>query len=125
VILGIGIDLVEIARVADEVARYGDTFVESFLSSAEIADCRRRRFPAPSYAARFAAKEACAKALGVGVAGGLAWHDIQIRPDDRGAPQLQLGGEAERLAKERGVDRFHLSMTHERDYAIAVVVAEG
>jgi holo-[acyl-carrier protein] synthase len=124
-ILGVGIDLAEVERIRREVARHGEVFLEEFLTPEEIAFCRAKRRPFSSYAARFAAKEALGKALGTGVQGTMSWLDIEVRPDDRGAPTLLVAGSAADTAAARGVTRIHLSLTHEGAYAAAVVVLEG
>ncbi len=124
-ILGVGIDLAGVERIRREVARQGDSFLDEFLTPAEIAHCRSKHRPHPSYAARFAAKEAFGKALGTGVAGSMSWRDIEVRIDAGGAPVLALSGSAARVAAGRGVARIHVSLTHEDGYAAAVVVLEG
>ena len=124
-ILGVGIDLAEVDRFRRDVARHGETFVDEFLTPGEIAYCRAKRRPFPCFAARFAAKEALGKALGTGVGGTLSWREIEVRLGDRGAPHLALSGSAATSAEARGVTRIHLSLTHENDYAAAVVVLEG
>lgn len=124
-ILGVGIDLVQGGRIREAVSRSGEEFLEEFLVSPEIDACRRRRDPFPCYAARFAAKEALAKALGTGVWGEMSWHEVTVNGDDRGRPILRLTGRALEVAEGLGVDRVHLSLTHEGDLAAAVVVLEG
>jgi holo-[acyl-carrier protein] synthase len=124
-ILGIGIDLVQGGRIREEVSRSGEEFLQEFLSSPEIDLCRRRRDPFPCYAARFAAKEALAKALGTGVWGEMSWHEVWVEGDDRGRPTLHLTGRAREAAESLGVERTHVSLAHEGDLAVAVVVLEG
>jgi holo-[acyl-carrier protein] synthase len=124
-ILGVGIDLVEVDRIRRDVARHGDGFVNEFLTAGEIAYCAAKRRPHPCFAARFAAKEALGKALGTGVGGTMSWRDIEVRIGDLGAPRLVLSGSAAREAETRGVTCIHLSLTHEHGHAAAVVVLEG
>lgn len=124
-IVGIGMDLVEVGRVAKEVSRRGESFLREFLSEQEIADCGGKREPIGSYAARFAAKEAFAKALGTGMLGTMSWHDVRVQRDGDGRPELVLSGAALREADARGIANLHLSLTHEQDFAGAVVVLEG
>lgn len=123
-IVGIGIDLAEIARFRDGVARHGEGFLEGFLSADEIANCRTQPHPFSSYAAVFAAKEALSKSLGTGLFGALSWLDIKVTWEGRGIPRLRLRGEAERVAGFLGVGRIHLCLSHEREYAGAVVLLE-
>jgi holo-[acyl-carrier protein] synthase len=124
-IVGIGLDLIEIARFEEEISRRGDGLIEEVLLPEEIAYCRSLHVPSASYAARFAAKEAFLKALGRGLGRGLVWHHIEILRSEDGAPTLRLGGEAERLAAERGVRRTHVSLTHSRTHAAAAVILES
>ena len=123
-IVGIGIDLAEIARFRDGVARHGEGFLKGFLSADEIADCQTQPHPFSSYAAVFAAKEALSKSLGTGLFGRLSWHDIKVAWDGRKTPRLRLLGEAKRLAVTLRVSKIHLCLSHEREYAGAVVVLE-
>jgi len=124
-IVGIGLDLIEIARFDGELSRGGNDLVEEVLLPAEVAYCRSLHSPSASYAARFAAKEAFFKALGTGLRGRLGWHDVEVVRSPEGAPSLRLGGEAERLASERGVRRVHVSLTHSRTHAASAVILES
>ena len=123
-ILGIGVDLADGARIRERVASEGEEFLGEFLTAREIASLGGRRDPALSHAARFAAKEAFGKALGTGVQGAFPWTDVEVVADERGRPRLELAGRAERLARESGVGRVHVSLTHDGDLAAAVVVLE-
>ncbi len=123
-IVGIGLDLAEIARFRDGVIRHGERFLEGFLSADEIADCQAQSHPLLSYAAVFAAKEALSKSLGTGLFGSLSWHDIEVAWHGRRTPWLRLRGEAQRVAIALGVGKIHLCLSHEREYAGAVVVLE-
>ena len=122
-----GVDLIEIARVADAIARHGDAFLRRVFTPNEIAYCKGR---VSSLAARFAAKEAAAKALGTGFVGlgggaGVFWTDVEIVNDALGKPSLQLHRGAAQRAAELGWRELSLSYTHERTHAAAVVVAVG
>jgi holo-[acyl-carrier protein] synthase len=120
-IIGIGVDATEIARVRDLVARYGDRFLKRIFTDGELSYCLRHRDPAPSLAARFAAKEAGMKALGTGHSRGVLWRDLEVVRHG-GPPQLALhGGAARRLAALGGQSSF-LTLTHARDLAIAQVM---
>ncbi|MGB9886136.1 MAG: holo-ACP synthase [Moorellales bacterium] len=120
---GIGIDLVEIARLERAWCRYGSRFLGRVYTAAEQSYCLSKGRPAASLAARFAAKEAVMKALGLGL-GGVRWRDIEILPDAAGRPTLRLLGAAQGRAAELGICSWHLSLAHGRDYAVAVVLAE-
>jgi holo-[acyl-carrier protein] synthase len=124
-ILGIGIDLVEVSRVDDLVARYGERALRRLFTAAEVERCGRSRAPSESLAARFAAKEAFFKAVGTGWSRGLAWTEVEVVSAPSGAPELRLSGAAERLARERGVSRIHLSLTHTDTLASAYLLLEG
>ena len=124
-IIGIGIDLVEVARVDRLLGRHPRRALERLFTAREVEHCRGSHHPAESYAARFAAKEALFKALGTGWTAGAAWREVEIVSDAAGAPRLHLHGETDRLAGARGVQRTHVSLTHTRDLAGAYVVLEG
>jgi holo-[acyl-carrier protein] synthase len=124
-ILGIGIDLVEVSRVEDLVARHGERALHRIFTTAEVDRCGRSRVPAESLAARFAAKEAFFKAIGTGWGRGLAWTEVEVVSAPSGAPEVRLSGAAERLARERGVTRVHLSLTHTDALAGAYLLLEG
>ncbi len=124
-IAGIGTDLVRIERIAGALQRFGDRFSRRILADAELRELAADRDPARFIAKRFAVKEAAAKALGRGMADGLAWQDFELVHDDRGAPGLQLAGRAAELAEQRGLLPAHVSLADEEDYAIAFVVLES
>ncbi len=115
----VGLDLIEIERVAAALERHPTRFRERVYTSREIAECDRKPHPAQSYAGRFAAKEAIGKALGVGVH--FTWREIEIA--GRGKPQVRLSGGMARVAEHLGVVRIDLSMTHSRTTAAAVALA--
>ena len=116
----VGIDLIEISRVAQTVERWGDRFLRRIYTEAELAYCRGRT---PQLAARFAAKEAMMKALGTGRYG-LSWREIEVVRRRGGRPTIQLQVRAARIAERLEVSHVALSITHSRDYAAASVVVE-
>jgi len=132
-VLAHGIDLVETARIARMLADHPERFAEKCFTAAERAYCDRntaRR--AEHYAARFAAKEAVLKALGTGWAGGIAWTDIEVVRSETGEPSIVVTGEAARIAKARGINRWLVSLTHVGGlrldavgYAMASVIGLG
>jgi holo-[acyl-carrier protein] synthase len=124
-ILGIGTDLVEIARVQQLVERWGERALRRLFTSAEVERCGKSRAPAESLAARFAAKEAFFKAIGTGWGRGVEWKEIEVISTASGAPELRLTGAAARLAADRGVARMHLSLTHTDTLACAYLILEG
>jgi holo-[acyl-carrier protein] synthase len=117
--LSSGIDLIEIGRIREAIERHGDKFVARIFTEYEQKECRGR---IPSLAARFAAKEAVAKALGTGI-GDVSWLDIEIRGDENNAPRLYLSGMAEMKAKEKSLKNWSVSLTHTASQAMALVVA--
>ena len=123
-VLGLGSDLIEIARIEASIARFGERFLRRVFTSDEIAYCRRKKNAAESFAARFAAKEAGAKALGTGISHGIAWPEIEVRREPGGRPTLHLSGRAQERAARMGVQRTSLTLTHGRDIAFAVVIVE-
>jgi holo-[acyl-carrier protein] synthase len=128
-IIGIGSDLCDIGRIEDTLTRFGDRFIQRCFTEIEQAKSDRRADRASSYAKRFAAKEACAKALGTGIRKGVFWRDMGVVNLRSGAPTLTLsGGAAERLATLTPAGheaRIHLTMTDEHPMAQAFVVIEA
>ena len=122
-IFGVGLDLIEVERVRRELERDPE-FREQVFTPEEIAYCDRHRHSAQHYAARFAAKEAFLKALGTGWRQGITFTDVEVRHDALGKPELHLSGRAADLAAARFIGRLHLSITHLRETAGAVVVLE-
>jgi holo-[acyl-carrier protein] synthase len=123
-IIGIGIDIIEIARIEKAIARYGDRLLNRLFTPGEIAYCQRKRNPAERFAARFAAKEATLKALGTGKSGGIRWRDVEILPSPGGKPRVNFYGRALERLTFIGGRRAHVSISHGRDLAIAQVVLE-
>jgi holo-[acyl-carrier protein] synthase len=124
-ILGTGIDMVEIERVARSIERYGSRFLERVYTAAEIAYChRKRRNAAESFAARFAAKEAAAKALGTGIGFGVTWRELEVGREPAGRPLLLLHGRAAKIAASLGVRHSSLSITHTGTQSMALVILE-
>ncbi len=119
-----GVDMMEIERLRQAVDRHGARFLQRVFTPGELADCGPR---VESLAGRFAAKEAVAKALGTGIwRAGIQWTDIEVRRDEAtGAPQLLLHGAAARRAQELGLREWSLSLSHDRERVIALVVALG
>ena len=123
-VLGIGSDLVEISRIAASIERFGERFLLRVFTPAEIAFCRRKRNAAESFAARFAAKEAGAKALGTGISHGIAWPEIEVKRQPGAKPTLHWSGRAAERAALLGVRHTSISLSHSRDLALAVVIVE-
>jgi holo-[acyl-carrier protein] synthase len=123
-IVGSGIDLAEIGRIQRTMDRYGKRFLDRVYTAAEQAYCLRKRNAAESFAARFAAKEAGAKALGTGITHGVNWLEIEVTREPGGRPTLQFHGRAAEFAARLGARRAALSITHTAELAMASVVLE-
>lgn len=121
-IYGHGIDMVQVQRIRDILDREGSRFETRVFSADEIAYCRSLKDPFPSFAARFAAKEAFGKALGLGILTSGPPHQIEVIRDERGAPQLRLSGAPLEHLQKLGAQRALVSLAHEGEYAIASVI---
>jgi holo-[acyl-carrier protein] synthase len=120
-VFGIGIDLVDVKRIRESFSRFGTRFQQRIYTEPEIAFCETLPDKFPSYAARFAAKEAFSKALGTGLRGAISWREIQVNDNERTRPSITAFGRAKRFLGER---RVHLSMSHTGEQATAIVVIE-
>jgi holo-[acyl-carrier protein] synthase len=124
-VLGLGTDLIEIERIQVSIDQFGDRFLNRVFTESEIAYClRKKKHSAESFAARFAAKEAGAKALGTGISRGVSWKEIEVRRQPGDRPTLHLSGRAAERAHSMGVRNIQLSLTHSREVAMAVVSVE-
>ena len=119
---GIGVDIVEISRIEQAISRQGKPFIDRVFLPSEQAYCDKHRQPSRSYAARFAAKEAVAKAFGTGIGASVSWLDIEVRRTEAGAPFIVLHGTAAETAKTQGVAQILLSLSHSEHYAVANAV---
>jgi holo-[acyl-carrier protein] synthase len=122
-IVGVGTDLCQVSRIGRALERWGERFEKKVFTPGEIAYCRARKEFATHFAARFAAKEAAYKALGTGISMGVRWKDVEVVRSD-GPPRLIFSGKAKEFADRLGADAFHVSLTHDADLAMAVVVLE-
>lgn len=124
-IVGTGIDLTEIPRIQQSLDRYGQRFLNRVYTPAEQAYCLRKRKAAESLAARFAAKEAGAKALGTGISHGVSWLEIEVVREPSGRPTLVFHGRAAEFARRLAATRASLSLTHTDALAMASVLLEN
>ncbi len=123
-VLSIGIDIVEVYRIREAVART-PRFAERVFTEAERQYCESKgAAAAQSYAGRFAAKEAFLKAIKTGWRGKIGWQEIEVETDADGVPSLRISGEAKRIADERGATAIHLSISHTAEHAVAQVLLE-
>ncbi len=124
-IVGTGIDLAEVPRIAAAIDRFGDRFLRRIFTDAEIRYCDSKANRAERYAARFAAKEAALKAIGTGWHRGVSWTDVEVRREPGGRPTLTFHGKAGEFASRLGVKHASLSLTHTKDTAMAQVILEN
>ena len=124
-IIGIGTDIVETARIEKMLAEHGDAFKTKIFTDAELKEGETRKNHFQYFAGRWSAKEAVAKALGCGFGSKCGWRDIEIINNGEGKPELTLNGTALKTADELGITGYHVSISHEEHYACATVVAEG
>ncbi len=124
-VIGLGVDLVEVDRIRASLDRFGERFLDRVFTGRERDYCAGRRFPAQHLAGRFAAKEAGAKALGTGLSRGVGWQEFEVVRQAGRPPELALSGRALHRAAALGVTRISLSLTHTDHYATAVVIFEG
>lgn len=124
-VLGIGVDLVECARIQHSLDRFGDRFLHRVFTEGEIEYSMSMKFPARHLAARFAAKEAVSKAFGTGIGKAMGWRDIDVRKKESGEPYLFFSGHADELAKQRGVTKALITLSHTEHHAMAMIVLEG
>ena len=123
-ILGTGIDMVEVSRIHASYEEFGERLLKRILHPAEIAYCASQANPAPFLAARLAAKEAISKAFGTGIGAELGWQDIEICRKESGEPYVVLHDKGAALLKKRGAQNVHLSMSHTAQHAIAIAILE-
>ena len=124
-ILGIGIDIIEVARVKASHEKFGERFANRILLPDEIAYCLSHKNPAPFLAARFAAKEAVSKAFGTGIGAELGWQDIEVCRRDSGEPYVVLHDKGHALLERRAARLVHLSISHTERHATAMAILES
>ena len=123
-IVGTGIDVCDVHRIADSIARFGDHFLRRVFTEKEIRYCQSKKNSAERFAARFSAKEAAMKALGTGWSRGVSWTAIEVAHAPGGRPTLLLHGSTAKIAEQLGVKRISLSVTHSESTAMAIVIFE-
>ena len=123
-IVGLGIDIVEVERIAAAIARHGDRFLHRIFTPAEIRYCESKKNRFERYAARFAAKEATMKAIGTGWRRGVAWREIEVGREPGGRPTLHLSGHVKQHADNLGMHHASVSLTHTEGMAMAQVILE-
>jgi len=124
-ILGIGVDIVQVDRLRKSIERYGERFLRRIFTEREVRYCLQCARPQERFATRFAAKEAVLKALGTGWQRGASFAEVEVRTDDLGAPAIVLKGKTLEISRGLGIERIHISLSHDQTYAVANAVAEG
>ena len=123
-ILGVGIDIVEVSRIRSSYERFGERFAQRILLVEEIGYCLSHKDPAPHLAARFAAKEAISKAFGTGIGKHLAWHDMEVRRKESGEPYAILHDKGMALMQQVNGTKLHISLSHTTQHATAIAILE-
>jgi holo-[acyl-carrier protein] synthase len=124
-IIGHGVDIVEIARIARSLERHEDSFLKKCFTAQEVVDSGDSTRRVEHLAARFAAKEAALKAIGTGWSQGISWTDVEVVRLTSGKPELRVTGRAKEIADGMGIDRWFISLSHTSSDAIASVIGEG
>ena len=123
-IFGTGIDIIEVGRIKKSIQRYSDRFEQKVFTQKEIDYCHSQADPAKHFAARFSVKEAVLKCFGTGITGGVLWKDIEVDKKKSGQPVLSLHGKGKKLFNQLKLKHIHISITHEKSYAVAHAIAE-
>jgi holo-[acyl-carrier protein] synthase len=123
-VIGIGVDVIECERIQHSIERFGDRFLRRVFTDGEIEYSTSMKFPERHLAARFAGKEAAAKAFGTGIGKAMGWRNIDIRRRESGEPFLVFSGPADAFATARGVTSAFITLSHTENYAVACVVLE-
>lgn len=118
---GLGVDIIEVARIKKALNRWGERFLKRVFTPQEKRYCMRKAFPEQSLAARFAAKEAVMKALGTGLSGGIAWTDVEIVNNPQGKPEVKPG---RKITDRIGKRKIHISLSHTKEFAVAFAILE-
>jgi holo-[acyl-carrier protein] synthase len=124
-IIGIGIDLVDCARIQNSIERFGDRFLKRIFTEGEITYSQSMKFPARHLAARFAAKEALSKAFGTGIGKSMGWRDLDVQKKESGEPFVVLSGGAKQMAEARGVAKVWISLSHTEASGMATIILEA
>ena len=124
-ILGVGIDIIEVPRIEASYQKFGERFLQRILRPDEISYCLSHKHAGPHLAARFAAKEAVSKAFGTGIGSQLGWQDMEVKRKDSGEPYVVLYGAGLELFRKRGAKAILISLSHTANHATAVAILEG
>jgi holo-[acyl-carrier protein] synthase len=123
-IVGTGIDIIEVDRIKNSIQKYSDRFKKKIFTQKEIDYCDSQAEPAKHFAARFSVKEAVLKCFGTGMSGGILWKDIEVDKLESGQPILNPYGKGEKIFDQLNLKHIHISITHDKSYAVAHAIAE-
>ena len=123
-IFGTGIDIIEINRIKNSIQKYSNRFEQKVFTQKEVDYCHSQADPAKHFAARFSVKEAVLKCFGTGMTGGIFWKDIEVDKQESGRPVLNLYGNGKELFNQLKLKYIHISITHDKNYAVAHAIAE-
>ena len=123
-IFATGIDIIEVDRIKNSIQKYSDRFKKKIFTQKEIDYCHSQADPAKHFAARFTVKEAVLKCFGTGLTGGILWKDIEVGKLNSGQPVLNLHGNGKKLFNQLNLKHIHVSITHDKTYAVAHAIAE-
>ena len=123
-IFGTGIDIIEVDRIKNSIQKYSDRFKKKIFTQKEIDYCHSQADPAKHFAARFTVKEAVLKCFGTGMTGGILWKDIEVGKLNSGQPFINLHGNGKKLFNQLNLKHIHVSITHDKTYAVAHAIAE-
>ena len=123
-IFGTGIDIIEIKRIKQSIQKYPDRFKNKVFTQKEVDYCHSQADPATHFAARFSVKEAVLKSFGTGITSGILWKDIEVDKHESGQPVLNLYGKGKELFSQLKLKHIHISITHDKNYAVAQAIAE-
>ena len=123
-IFGTGIDIIEVDRIKNSIQKYSDRFKKKIFTQKEIDYCHSQADPAKHFAARFTVKEAVLKCFGKGMTGAILWKDIEVDKLNSGQPVLNLYGNGKKLFHQLNLKHIHISITHDKTYAVAHAIAE-
>ena len=123
-VVGLGVDIVQNERIRGIIDKWGDKFLEKIFTKTELDFINKHEQKLQRYASNYAVKEAFVKALGTGFRNGINFHNIQVRRDELGKPFIELMGSTKSFADQKGINKIHTTISHEKDYSVAVVIFE-
>lgn len=123
-VVGLGVDIVQNDRIQGIIDKWGDKFLDKIFTETELDFINRHEQKLQRYASNYAVKEAFVKALGTGFRNGINFHNIQVRRDELGKPFIELMGTTKSFAEQKGINKIHTTISHEKDYSVAVVIFE-